>query len=219
MIKGIIFDLDGTLLDTLEDIKNSMNFALEKYGYTSHTLAEYRNFIGNGALVLTKRSMNEFDNMEKINQVYETYMDYYSHHNIVETKPFEGIMEGLRALKQKGLKLAVLSNKPHVDTLPIIEHFFPTIFEVVMGSGPTIPHKPHPSGIQKIIKEMQLSKEEVVLVGDSRVDIQTGMNAVITTIAVQYGYEKKEELTKLNPNYQVVTPQELFSLLNNLINK
>ncbi|MEI8347996.1 MAG: HAD family hydrolase [Pseudomonadota bacterium] len=216
-IRAIIFDLDGTLLDTLEDIANSMNQALNKLGFPSHLTRSYKTLVGNGVSELARQALPNGTSQEVIDEclllMRNFYQDQYNQH----TQPYPGIVELLQKLKRLGPKLAVLSNKPHEFTEKIVNEYFPPeTFEKIWGAKKGIPHKPHPASALALMAELKVEPHETMLVGDSAVDVQTAINAGITPIAVLWGFRSLDELKRAGAQLIVNCPIELFSLIQNL---
>lgn len=192
---GLIFDLDGTLVDSLPGIAASLNHALALCGAATHTEGAVRGFIGNGSWVLAKRALPAGSADEVIAAVESAFKEHYDQHWMEGTKPYQAIPEMLGELQRRGHPLAVLSNKPHPFTTVIVGHLFPEVkFDVVVGQRPGIPHKPDPTGALEIVERFGLPREDCVLVGDSTVDLETAANAGIGSIAVSWGYHDRDRL-------------------------
>ena len=198
-MKTIIFDLDGTILDTLEDLKNAVNYGLFSY-YLPVMCTEFvRKAIGNGTQVLIKRCTPESLDEATRKQVFDTFKSYYLDHYDDCTKAYPGIKELLMALKDKCL-LAVVSNKDNDLTQKLINKEFPGLFDVIQGSYFDKPKKPDSYLINKIIKENNINKEDCLYIGDTNVDKESADNAGLKYRLVSYGYRTKEELKKICPN-------------------
>lgn len=201
----IIFDLDGTLLDTLDDIKNAINYALNEHGFkANYTKKDAESFIGSGEYMLVVRSLMKFNesfNEEVIKKVRSTYNKYYSLNCLNETIPFDGVISTLEILKQIGFRLAIFSNKPNAEAKKVAQHFFNDgLFDIIRGSLQNIPVKPNIEGLKLLLKELNIiDTSNVYYVGDSKVDMETGKNMQLKTIAVSYGYEKLEILKSYEP--------------------
>lgn len=195
MKKGLIFDLDGTLVDSLPGIAASLNHALAACGFAGHGEREVRGFIGNGSWMLAKRALPEGVADEVVGEVEQEFKKHYDANWMHGTVPFAGVSELLADLSGQGRKLAVLSNKPHPFTTVIVERLFPGIrFDAVMGQKAGVPHKPDPAGAFGILREFGLGAGECVLVGDSTVDLETARNAGIDAVAVTWGYHDRAPL-------------------------
>ncbi len=211
-IKLIIFDLDGTLLNTLEDLTSSGNYILSKYGFPIHSLDAYRFFVGNGIRKLIERILPENKREETfIDQVKAEFMDYYNEHKADQTAPYLGIIELLETIQAKNIKIAVASNKAHEMMEKILDFYFPTIyFDAVFGQRQGIPAKPDPCIVYDILKKTDVSKANTLYVGDTSVDIQTAKNADLKSIGVLWGFRTEDELIHAGANYIISSPNELL---------
>jgi phosphoglycolate phosphatase len=211
--KAVIFDLDGTLINSLDDIANSMNEALRANGYPLHSVESYKHFIGTGVVNLVKNALppEKKEDERAVNTVRESYRMLYEKNYLEKTKPYDGINELLNTLKQQGFKIAVLSNKPHGFTVELAEHFFEGI-DFILGQQDSIPKKPDPAGVNIILKELKLSKEDCIYLGDSGVDMQTAKAAGMTAVGVLWGFREKEELLENGADYLIEKPQDLLNL-------
>lgn len=198
-MKTIIFDLDGTILDTLEDLKNAVNHALNFYNLPEMSLEFVRKAIGNGTQVLIKRCTPENLDENKRKEVFDLFKSYYLAHYDDYTKPYAGIKEMLEELKGQCL-LVVVSNKDNDLTQKLINKEFPGLFDVIQGSYMDKPKKPDPFLINNIIKEYSIDKKDCLYVGDTNVDMESANNAELEYRLVNYGYRNKKELEKTCPN-------------------
>ncbi|WAC20768.1 HAD-IA family hydrolase [Luteolibacter sp. SL250] len=195
MKQGLLFDLDGTLVDSLPGITASLNHALAGMGFATHGSLEVRRFIGNGSWVLAKRAAPQDSPDEAIAAIELAFKAHYDLHWQDGTEPFPGVPEVLAELRAKGHPMAVLSNKPHPFTTVIVERLFPGIrFDAVVGQKEGIPHKPDPAGALEIVRTFGLPPEDCILVGDSTIDLETARNAGIQSIAVTWGYHDRAPL-------------------------
>ena len=200
MKQGLIFDLDGTLVDSLPGIAASLNHALDGMAFGVHVHADVRRFIGNGSWVLAKRAAPAGTPHEVVSALEIAFKAHYDLNWIHGTTPYPGIPEMLAALQQRGHPLAILSNKPHPFTTVIAEALFPEIrFDVVVGQKPGIPHKPDPAGALEIVRAFGLPLQDCVLIGDSTIDLETARNAGIGSIAVTWGYHDRGPLESAAP--------------------
>ena len=197
-IKGIIFDLDGTLLYTLEDLKNSVNYALNCCDLKQITLEQTRNFVGNGIGKLIERAIGI--HQEKYLECLEIFKKHYAKNSNSTTKPYPLVLENLKRLKEKNIKLAILSNKIDSEVKKLSKLYFEGIFNISQGETGEFNKKPDPKSCEYIINQFNLTKDEVVFIGDSEVDIQTAKNASIKCLSVLWGYKDKDFLIKNGAN-------------------
>ncbi len=214
MQKGLIFDLDGTLVDSLAGIAASLNYALRETGLPEHPLELVRGFIGNGARVLITRAASKDADEALLDRVGNAFKANYDATWPSGTFPYEGIIEMLETLQSKGIPLTVLSNKPHPFTSTIVAQVFPHIdFKVVLGQLPGIPHKPDPSGALEIANLMGLLPQECTVIGDSTMDIETARNAGMQAIAVTWGYHDRDKLLAAGARQLMDDPAALLAFL------
>lgn len=232
MKKAVIFDLDGTLADTLESIAYCANRALEDCGFPGiEDVEAYKLLVGNGARMLMVRALRRVGDTEgaalsepdadgrmtcpaHIDEVMERYTRYFAKDCMYQVKPYCGIPELLENLKEKGVKIAVFSNKPHENTEYVIESLFGKgYFNVVQGQTDGLPKKPAPDGIFMIAKKLGVAKEEILYVGDSSVDMDTGKAAGVKTLGVLWGFRSEQELLEHGADALLKTPEELLRYL------
>ncbi len=201
MKKLIIFDLDGTLLNTIADLASATNHALAANGYPQHATEEYRFFVGNGINKLFERALPEGEKTEtNVLRIRQSFIPYYDVHCADLTRPYPGIPELLNTLQQKGIQIAVASNKYQRATGKLIPHFFPDIrFTAILGQREGIPRKPDPQIVHEIIKLAGVQPEDVLYVGDSNVDMQTALHAKVDGIGVTWGFRPRTELEEGHP--------------------
>ncbi len=215
MKKLVIFDLDGTLLNTIADLATATNQALKHYGYPIHEVDAYRFFVGNGINKLFERALPEGERTEEnILKIRSRFVPYYDVHNADLSRPYPGIPELLQALQQQGIMIAVASNKYQAATRKLIAHYFPEInFVEVLGQREGIPAKPDPGIVHDIIAKAGVKQEEVLYVGDSNVDMQTAHNAGVTAVGVAWGFRPRAELEALHPAHIIEEAEELLQYL------
>lgn len=211
--KAVIFDLDGTLLDTLEDLRDSVNSALSAYGCKERSLEEIRNFLGNGIRNLIFRSVEGGDTHPQFENIFQFFREDYKKNCKNKTKPYDGIMKILWQLKEDGIKLAVVSNKADFAVKDLNVYYFKDLDMIATGEREGVQRKPSPDVVFETLRELEIGKDEAVYVGDSEVDIQTAKNAGIPCISVLWGFRKKEFLVEQGGAVFAETPEELLSLL------
>jgi phosphoglycolate phosphatase len=212
--KAVIFDLDGTLVDSIQDIAIAMNQVLEKLGYKKHKEDDYQNFVGDGALMLVQNAMPLNTDENKIEEALELFKKIYGDGIHLHSKPYEGIKKMLDTLSKTELILTVLSNKPHKFTLEFIEYFFKDYpFIEVHGQKKEVPKKPHPMGAINIAIALNLEANEIIFVGDTPTDINTAKSAGMCSIGVSWGYRSVDELILAKADYIANDPEHLTQLL------
>ncbi|MCQ4022685.1 MULTISPECIES: HAD family hydrolase [unclassified Ruminococcus] len=217
MYKCVVFDLDGTLVNSLYDLADSVNKALEAYGLPSHPYDAYKYFVGNGRAKLIERAMGEASKDDKLySLVTKTYDDYYLVHCLDKTEPYDGIVDMLSRLQQNGVKINVLSNKPDEFVKNMLDKLFSGIkFDVAWGKMADFPTKPDPSSVLALINELSVSKSECIYVGDSNVDVITARNAGLDFCGVLWGFRTKEELENEGAKITVSSADELCRVILN----
>lgn len=215
MYKLIIFDLDGTLLDTIEDLAASVNYALEQFNFPTHKTEDYRFFIGNGVNKLLERALPESKrSADFISMLKAEFIKHYYNHSDAFTKPYPGIADLLVKLQQCGFKLAVASNKIHPATVDLTGRFFADIrFSDVFGQRDGFPVKPNPLILNEIIANAGVDKSEVLYVGDSGVDVATAYNAGVDFVGVLWGFRPQKELEEVGARTFVDNTEELYKLI------
>ena len=206
-----IFDLDGTLLSTLDDLAASTNYALRWARMPERTVEEVRMFVGNGVKLLMERAIPNGINNPKFQETYAKFREHYMEHNLDTTCPYEGIPELLRELKRRGKKLAIVSNKFYAATQELAKHFFPDTIEVAIGERDSIRKKPAPDTVLEALKQLGASKDNAVYIGDSDVDIMTAKNCDLPCISVLWGFRDKDYLIKHGGTIFVDKPSEILS--------
>ncbi len=217
MIKAVIFDLDGTLLNTLTDISLAMNRVLARKGLPQHTEKDYRYFVGQGIRHLIEQSLPQSDrhNEALITECRQELRLEYQAHQEEHTLPYSGINEMLTALQERHIRLAILSNKPHENTVNIVASLLAGHdFEIVLGARKDVPVKPEPHGIFEIIETMKLQAEDFLYVGDTDTDMQTARAGGITAVGVEWGFRDREELLREGARYIITHPSELLHIID-----
>lgn len=215
----IIFDLDGTLINTIDDLGQACNHALSACGFPTHQIADYPRLVGNGINRLIERALpEEHRNEETVLRLREHFVPYYDAHNCDLTRPYKGIPELLQALKAQGHRLAVASNKYQAATEKIVAQLFPGIFDVVLGEREGVKRKPDPQIVYDIVEAMRREGDEaidkgILYVGDSLVDAETAKAAGATLVLCTWGFCTEEQLKTAQPNYMIQHPSELLNII------
>ena len=211
MKKLVIFDLDGTLLNTIADLANSTNYALKVLGYPIHEPDKYNFMVGNGINKLFERALPDGEKTEEnVLRVRQEFVPYYDQHKADKSRPYPGVTELLETLQTAGMQLAVASNKYQAATEKLIAHYFPNIkFTAVFGQREGIPVKPDPIIVKEILQIAKVQEEETLYVGDSGVDMQTAINAGVTSCGVTWGFRPRTELESFHPDHIVDNAEEI----------
>lgn len=214
MIKAVIFDLDGTLLNTIDDLTDSTNFALSNFNYPRKSIMEIKNFVGNGVEKLIERAIPMGKENKNFNACLKLFTIHYSQNNCNKTCPYNGILDLLTQLNQNNIKIGILSNKYDNAVKNLCKKYFSKTFDIAQGETDKIKRKPCADGVLNIISEFNLKKNEVIFVGDSEVDIQTAKNAGIDCLSVLWGFKDKDFLIKNNAIHLISKPSEILDYIN-----
>lgn len=207
----VIWDLDGTLLNTLVDLKNSVNYAMNALGYPERSLSEIRVFVGNGVKTLVGLSIPDGTDNPDYDKAYDLFCEYYGEHNLDNTCPYDGVTEVIDELKRRGVKQAIVSNKINSAVLKLNEQFFNVDFAIGVTDYET--RKPAPDMVFKAIEELGAKSESTVYVGDSEVDLKTARNAGLDSISVLWGFRNRAEIEPLNPQCMIEKPDEILNFI------
>lgn len=208
--KLAIFDMDGTILNTLEDLKNSTNYALRAHQLPERSMDEVKSFVGNGIRKLIERAVPRGSSIEIIDKVYETFKIYYKEHSADLTRPYEGIPELLRKLKAAGVLTAVVSNKADFAVQDLVRDYFDGLFDEAIGEQKGLRVKPYPDMVEELLRRVRVTKEEAVFIGDSDVDYETSQNCEMDVIMVAWGFREKEFILACGAPFVVDTPEEIY---------
>lgn len=216
MYKVCIFDLDGTLADTVASLAYNGNRALEALGLKTHPEERYQYFAGDGSDELVRRCLKASgdEKLEHFEEMRKIYGEFFKEGCMYHVKPFDGMVEALEEIKKYGVKIAVLSNKPHENTIKVVETLFgKNFFDHIQGQQEGIPRKPSPIGALHIAEVFHVKKEECLYFGDTNTDMQTGKAAGMKTVGVTWGFRTKEELEENHADFLIDAPKEIVSLL------
>ena len=212
--KYIIYDMDGTVLDTLSDLTDAVNHSFRQFSQPEVSREDVRKAIGNGAAVLIKKCLPDTCPEELYKEVLAYYKDWYAAHSRIKTAPYPGIEELNRKLLGEGCKLAIVSNKPHEAVQELAAVFFPGVLELAIGESAAVRRKPWPDSLLCAVEKMGAAKEECVYIGDSETDIQTAANAGLDCISVAWGFRPEEELSAAGASKIVHSAEELYEALS-----
>ena len=214
MFQYVIFDLDGTLLNTIEDLADAGNWVCRNHGWPVHTVEEYKRFVGNGMARLVERfAPEDWRAPEKVQAVLEEFMPYYNAHKADKTAPYAGVPEMLKRLKEKGIFMAVLSNKADQLAGPVVEGYSPGLFPMIQGALPGVPTKPDPTLLYRLMDQLGATAADTLFVGDSNVDIRTAKNGGLTSCGVLWGFRTRQELESESADFLAETPAELERII------
>ena len=215
MFTHVIFDLDGTLMDTLEDLADATNWVCEQHGWPTHPLEAYKYFVGNGASKLLERAIPyEVEWTQELHtQVLEEFTLRYTAHKADKTRVYPGMPELLKRLREEGIPTAVLTNKPHWAAIPVVEQYLPGLLTTVQGALPDMPTKPDPTLLHRLMEGIGAKPETTLFVGDSNVDIRTAKNGGLTSCGVLWGFRTREELLGEGADHLASTADELADVI------
>ena len=214
MYKCVIFDLDGTLLDTLEDLADAGNYALRQLGYPQHEIEKYKYFVGNGIPKLIERILPENSDSVVHSKARDLFSEYYTAHSMDKTRPYPGVSDLLAELKANGIKAGVASNKDHDFSEVLVRNYFGDMIQAVCGRKDGSPKKPDPFSVNYIIESLKVNKYESLYVGDSNVDMETAANAGLTSCGVLWGFRTEKELRESGAQFIVNDPVELYGIID-----
>ena len=213
--KMIIFDMDGTILDTLEDLKNCINYALRTCGFPQRTMDEVRMFVGNGLLKLVERAVPTGTSDSDIQCVFEQLKHYYKEHCTDYTKPYDGIYECIHKLRDKGYMTAVVSNKADFAVQELVRDYFDGLFDYAVGEREDVRKKPAPDAVNAVLNKYDLKPSDAIYIGDSDVDIETAKNANMACISVLWGFRDRDFLKQHGASVYADTPKDILFLIEN----
>jgi phosphoglycolate phosphatase len=211
--KVAIFDMDGTILNTIEDLADTMNYCLKKYGMPERSLSEIKSFVGNGIRRLIDLAVPK-DTLDKVSDdIYASFIQYYKDHCAIKTRPYDGITEVLQKLKENGVLTAVVSNKADYAVRMLCKDYFDGLFDYCIGDKEGTRRKPYPDSVISVMKHFNVSPDEVVYIGDSEVDYQTAVNAGIDLIMVSWGFREETYLQEIGADMIIRQPYEILKFM------
>ena len=213
MYSYVIFDLDGTLLNTIDDLADTGNHVCALHGWPAHPVEAYKRMVGNGIPKLVERFAPAGTDRDTLDQAYGEFMAWYGLHKEDKTAPYPGMNEVARRLKEAGVSIAVLSNKADEMAGPVVEHYYPGVFPIVQGALSGLPTKPDPTLLHKLMERMGADPERTLFVGDSNVDIQTAKNGGLASCGVLWGFRSRQELEAEGADFLARTPEELIKVV------
>ena len=216
MKKLVLFDLDGTLINSIDDLADSTNYALQQCGLPLHTVDEYKYFVGNSVDPLIRRALpeEEKENQELFDRVKKIYLYYYAAHSKDKTRPYPGISDLLSRCNKAGVLVAVVSNKPDDITADVVRYYFPQIhFAATMGPKEGIPKKPDPAGVREVLRITGIALEDALYVGDTWVDMQTAQNSGVQSCGVLWGFRTRQELVENHADFIAANAAELAEII------
>ncbi len=211
--KAAIFDMDGTILDTIDDIANSVNYSLKKYGFGERTLEDILSFVGNGIHRTLEKSVPPGTADSVVDILFDCYNEHYKVNCAVNTRPFDGIKEVIEELRKAGVYTAVVSNKEDRDAKVLSDMFFGGLFDCVVGRKKNTRRKPYPDSTLDVLSHLGISTREALYIGDSEVDYETAKNASVDVALVTWGFRKESFLSAFEPNYLVKIPNEILKIM------
>ncbi len=219
MIKAVIFDLDGTLVDSIPDLSEAVNNVISKYGFPKRKKEEFNIFVGNGFVDLLLRAMNHNVDEETFEKIKKEFVAYYDVHYCDKTVAYDGIAELIAALRERGIKTAVVTNKNDDISKIIVNKYFGDVFDVIRGKADDIPAKPDPTGTLLTMQKLSVKPEECVFVGDSGIDMLTGTRSGAVAVGETWGYRDEAELRENGARFIINTPNELLGIISDINNE
>lgn len=206
----IIFDLDGTLLNTIEDLADAVNYCINMFGYPERTLEEVRCFVGNGIRKLMERAIPQGAENADFEKIFHTFKEYYTGHCQIKTRAYPGIMELLQALEEKKCRMAIVSNKNMEAVRELNKIYFEKYIKIAIGQREGVRKKPSPDSVNEVVRELKCDREHVLYVGDSEVDKETADNAEVDCVLVSWGFRDRDMLSGLKPLSVIDRPEDLL---------
>ena len=212
-INTVIFDMDGTVLNTIDDLTTSVNYAMEKFGFPQRTVDDYRRAVGNGIRRAIELTVPEGTSQEVIDKMVPVYKEHYDKHCLDKTRPYDGIIELMKQLKKHGYKMAIVSNKIDSAVKELNQMFFAEAIEVAIGEKPGVNRKPAPDMVTEALKELGSTADEAIYIGDSEVDLATANNSKLPCISVLWGFRDKDYLKEIGADVFADKPSDVLDIL------
>lgn len=210
-----VFDMDGTILDTLEDLTDATNYVLKQFGKPERTTKEVRELLGNGMRYLLRMAAGGNTSDDEVKQMISVFYPYYKDHAAIKTKPYDGIVKAIQDIRSRGIRTAVVSNKPDVAVRDLSQMYFPGLFDEAVGASEEVRTKPSPDGVNLVLQRLGVDRTNAVYIGDSEVDYATSQNAQMDVIMVSWGFRDKEDILKLGAPIVVDVPSEIVEKILN----
>ena len=214
-INTVVFDMDGTVLNTIDDLATSVNYAMEKFGFPQRTVEDYRRAVGNGIRRAIELTVPEGTSQEVIDEMVPVFKEHYDEHCLDKTRPYDGIIELMKELKKRGYKMAIVSNKIDSAVKELNQRFFSEAIEVAIGEKPGVNRKPAPDMVWDALKELGSTQEESIYIGDSEVDFATANNSNLPCISVLWGFRDKDLLEEIGAQVFAEKPSDVLEILTN----
>lgn len=214
-INTVVFDMDGTVLNTIDDLATSVNYAMEKFGFPQRTVEDYRRAVGNGIRRAIELTVPEGTSQEVIDEMVPVFKEHYDEHCLDKTRPYDGIIELMIELKKRGYKMAIVSNKIDSAVKELNQRFFSEAIEVAIGEKPGVSRKPAPDMVWEALKELGSTEDEAVYIGDSEVDFATANNSNLPCISVLWGFRDKDLLEEIGAQVFAEKPSDVLEILTN----
>lgn len=217
MIKAVLFDLDGTLADSLLDLSISTNYAIGKFGYKPQPTENFKLFAGDGMAKMIERALSQsLDKENEVSRIMPVFLEYYGNHFCDNTKAYKGVVELIDNLKSRGLAVAVVTNKAQEMAEKVVLKLYSNRFDLIFGKRKGIPPKPDPTAALMAMRELNVKPSECIFVGDSKMDILAGLNSGAYPVGVLWGFREKEELISGGAKQLIEKPQELLAIIDSL---
>ena len=214
-INTVVFDMDGTVLNTIDDLATSVNYAMEKFGFPQRTVEDYRRAVGNGIRRAIELTVPGGTSQEVIDEMVPVFKEHYDEHCLDKTRPYDGIIELMKELKKRGYKMAIVSNKIDSAVKELNQRFFSEAIEVAIGEKPGVNRKPAPDMVWEALKELGSTQEESIYIGDSEVDFATANNSNLPCISVLWGFRDKDLLEEIGAQVFAEKPSDVLEILTN----